>query len=137
VYRVKTEGIHNNITNGASGNSNHPSGKATITKVINGNAATTASPSGRDAMNRERPARSTQNAETKEADTMTRTKGQKRAQKDLPYLAKLYRPYSMNMSRRWIHEERILFKDIDFTSKYLLMALLLEANVHRDGRQYH
>ena len=35
-----------------------------------------------------------------------------------PELTKLYKPYSMNMSKRWNHESRILFKDLDFSSKY-------------------
>jgi hypothetical protein len=31
-------------------------------------------------------------------------------------LTKLYRPYSMNMSKKWNHEKRLLFKDMDFQS---------------------
>jgi ergosteryl-3beta-O-L-aspartate synthase len=29
----------------------------------------------------------------------------------------LYRPFSMNMSKRWNHENRQLFKDLDFASQ--------------------
>jgi hypothetical protein len=36
-----------------------------------------------------------------------------------PDLTKLYRPYSMNMSKNWNHENRILLKDIDFSSKLI------------------
>jgi hypothetical protein len=32
-------------------------------------------------------------------------------------LTKLYKPFSMNMSKSWNHENRVLFKDIDFASK--------------------
>lgn len=39
-----------------------------------------------------------------------------------PALTKLYRPYSMNMSKRWNHENRVLFKDLDFESKWHLCA---------------
>jgi len=34
-----------------------------------------------------------------------------------PDLTKLYRPCSMNMSKRWNHEHRVLFKELDFESK--------------------
>ena len=34
-----------------------------------------------------------------------------------PELTKLYKPFSMNMSKRWNHENRVLFKDMDFASK--------------------
>lgn len=37
-----------------------------------------------------------------------------------PALTKLYRPYSMNMSKRWNHENRVLFKDLDFESMFTL-----------------
>jgi hypothetical protein len=37
-----------------------------------------------------------------------------------PELTKLYKPYSMNMSKRWNHENRVLFKDLDFASKLRL-----------------
>lgn len=34
-----------------------------------------------------------------------------------PELTKLYKPYSMNMSKNWNHENRVLFKDIDWARK--------------------
>jgi hypothetical protein len=34
-----------------------------------------------------------------------------------PDLTKLYRPYRMNMSKRWTREHRVLFKELDFASK--------------------
>jgi len=40
-------------------------------------------------------------------------------------LTKLYKPYSMNMSKSWNHENRVLFKEIDFASKFLQPCLAL------------
>jgi len=37
-------------------------------------------------------------------------------------MTKLYKPFSMNQSKNWNHEPRILFKDIDFASKSPLRA---------------
>jgi hypothetical protein len=56
-------------------------------------------------------------AETKKRESMARIEDEKFIQEGPPELTKLYRPYSMNMSNRWNHENRILFKDLDLLSK--------------------
>ncbi|KAG9230888.1 hypothetical protein BJ875DRAFT_138187 [Amylocarpus encephaloides] len=53
-------------------------------------------------------------AETKKRESMARIADEKFLEEGPPMLTKLYRPYSMNMSKRWNHENRILFKDMDF-----------------------
>jgi hypothetical protein len=129
----KTEGIHSGAIAGSSSNSTPPKGN-----VINGNV------SNRGAANcnslpdstrqseeiineeRKRPCRDNEHrkAETKKRETMALIKDGKFIQEGPPELTKLYRPYSMNMSKTWSHENRILFKDIDFESKYPKMGNL-------------
>ncbi|KAG0649017.1 Aspartyl-tRNA synthetase [Hyphodiscus hymeniophilus] len=46
-----------------------------------------------------------------------------------PELTKLYKPYSMNMSKRWNHENRILFKELDF-SKHEGTVISFRARIH-------
>ncbi|KAF4616183.1 hypothetical protein G7Y89_g15224 [Cudoniella acicularis] len=53
-------------------------------------------------------------AENKKRQSMARIKDEKFLEEGPPDLTKLYRPYSMNMSKRWNHEHRVLFKDIDW-----------------------
>ncbi|EKD18052.1 uncharacterized protein L3040_004048 [Drepanopeziza brunnea f. sp. 'multigermtubi'] len=52
-------------------------------------------------------------AETRKRETMARIEDEKFLQEGPPDMTKLYRPYSMNMSKRWNHEDRLLFKDMD------------------------
>jgi hypothetical protein len=56
-----------------------------------------------------------------------------------PDLTKLYRPYSMNMSKNWNHEHRQLFKELDFESQWpppphTSQAILINC---RNGRPSH
>jgi len=57
-------------------------------------------------------------AEEKKRLTLARIESENFMQHGPPDLTKLYRPYSMNMSKNWNHENRILFKEIDFESKH-------------------
>lgn len=46
-----------------------------------------------------------------------------------PELTKLYKPFSMNMSKRWNHENRVLFKDLDF-AKHEGTVISFRARIH-------
>jgi aspartyl-tRNA synthetase len=56
--------------------------------------------------------------EEKKRQTLARIESENFIREGPPELTKLYRPYSMNMSKNWNHEHRILFKEIDFASKF-------------------
>jgi hypothetical protein len=56
-------------------------------------------------------------AENKKRESMARIDDEKFLEEGPPQLTKLYRPYSMNMSKRWNHENRLLFKNINFAGK--------------------
>ena len=56
-------------------------------------------------------------AEAKKRFTLARIESENFMREGPPDLTKLYRPYSMNMSKNRNHERRILFKEIDFQSK--------------------
>jgi hypothetical protein len=56
-------------------------------------------------------------AEAKKRATLARIESETFLKEGPPNLTKLYRPYSMNMSKNWNHEHRSLFKEIDFASK--------------------
>jgi len=45
-------------------------------------------------------------------------------------MTKLYKPFSMNQSKNWNHEPRILFKDIDFASKSPLRVSCPTIRIH-------
>jgi aspartyl-tRNA synthetase len=59
-------------------------------------------------------------AEAKKRHTLARIESENFMREGPPDLTKLYRPYSMNMSKNWNHEHRVLFKEIDFPSKSAL-----------------
>lgn len=69
----------------------------------------------RRSMDRERA-----KAETKKRESMARIEDERFLQEGPPMLTKLYRPYSMNQSKRWTHEDRVQFKNVDFESRYRL-----------------
>lgn len=56
-------------------------------------------------------------AEAKKRQSMAKIDDETFLKEGPPNLTKLYRPYSMNMSKKWNHENRILFKELDFASK--------------------
>jgi len=51
-----------------------------------------------------------------------------------PDLTKLYKPYSMNMSKSWNHEHRVLFKDLDFESWYSYLFYPAKTNFFQKWR---
>jgi hypothetical protein len=55
-------------------------------------------------------------AETRKRELIARIEDEKFIQEGPADLTKLYRPFSMNMSKRWNHEHRLLFKDLDLQS---------------------
>ena len=55
--------------------------------------------------------------EAKKRQSMRRIESEAFMRDAPPELTKLYKPFSMNMSKRWNHENRVLFKDLDFASK--------------------
>jgi len=65
----------------------------------------------RRSMNKERA-----KAETRKRELMARIEDEKFIQEGPHDLTKLYKPFSMNMSKRWNHENRLLFKDLDLQS---------------------
>ena len=54
--------------------------------------------------------------EAKKRQSMRRIESEAYMRDAPPELTKLYKPFSMNMSKRWDHEKRILFKELDFSS---------------------
>lgn len=58
-------------------------------------------------------------AEKKKRQSMAKIEDERFLKEGPPQLTKLYRPYSMNQSKRWTHEDRLLFKSIDWESKCL------------------
>jgi len=57
--------------------------------------------------------------EKKKRQSMAKIEDERFLKEGPPQLTKLYRPYSMNQSKRWTHEDRLLFKNIDWESKCL------------------
>jgi aspartyl-tRNA synthetase len=55
--------------------------------------------------------------ETKKRESMARIEDERFLKEGPPALTKLYRPYSMNQSKRWTHEDRLLFKNLDWESR--------------------
>jgi len=108
----KYEGINE------SGTDTPPNGKTngTSTPLSNGESKRQS----REVIEAERTKRSKDRerakAETKKLETMARIEDERFLQEGPPMLTKLYRPYSMNQSKRWTHEDRLLFKNIDFES---------------------
>jgi hypothetical protein len=122
----KTEGIHSDVTTGSSSNTTPPNGNVTNGNVANRHATNENSPvnsryRSRENMEEEkkRPSmdKEHQEVEMKKRGTMTLVEDEKFIQECPPELSELCRPYSMNMSKKLSHENRILFKDIDFESK--------------------
>lgn len=75
----------------------------------------------REIIDRERVRRSMDAARTKadnkKREAMARMNDERFLAEGPPELTKLYKPLSMNMSKRWDHEARVRFADLDFASK--------------------
>jgi hypothetical protein len=76
----------------------------------------------REILNQERKRRSMDKerlkAETKKRESMAKIEDERFIQEGPPELTKLYRPYSMNMSKRWNAEDRLLFKNINWEGSF-------------------
>lgn len=57
-------------------------------------------------------------AENKKRESMARIEDEQFLREGPPALTKLYKPFSMNMSKRWDQEKRILFKELDFKREF-------------------
>lgn len=110
----KTEGINGN-QNGSAPDSGKGSG--TSTPRLNGDSKRQS----KEIIAAERTRRSVDKervkAETKKRESMARIEDERFLEEGPAFLTKLYRPYSMNMSKRWNHEHRQLFKEIDWKSR--------------------
>lgn len=62
-------------------------------------------------------------AENKKRESMARIEDERFLQEGPPQLTKLYRPYSMIMSKRWNSDDRLLFKNIKWEGKWNMLAL--------------
>ena len=58
-------------------------------------------------------------AEMRKRETLARIEDEKFLEEGPPDMTRLYKPFSMNMSKNWNHENRILFKNLDFESTFL------------------
>jgi hypothetical protein len=57
--------------------------------------------------------------EEKKRQQLARIESARFMEEGPPELTKLYRPFSMNMSKRWDHDPRLLFKDLNFESVFI------------------
>ena len=124
VVPSKTEGISSTT---GSGTDTPPNGEKTNGEKTNGATGKLNGDSkrqSREAIQAERARRSMDKervkTETKKRETMARIEDERFLKEGPPMLTKLYRPYSMNQSKRWTHEDRLLFKNINWEGKYFL-----------------
>jgi aspartyl-tRNA synthetase len=111
----KTEGVSSGSSaNGANTPLNNGNG--------NGNTATESKRQSREIIAADKKRRSMDKARTKaenkKRESMARIEDEQFLREGPPALTKLYKPFSMNMSKRWDQEKRILFKELDFKSKF-------------------
>lgn len=64
-------------------------------------------------------------AENKKRESMAKIEDDKFLQEGPSDLTKLYRPYSMNMSKRWNHENRIKLNELDFPSRWIIKLQII------------
>lgn len=57
-------------------------------------------------------------AENKKKQSLAKIEDERFLREGPPSLTKLYKPYSMNMSKRWDQEKRLLFKELDWKSMF-------------------
>jgi len=106
----KTNGSSTPITNGTSSPKLNGDSKRQSRESIQAERA-------KKSMDRERAKN-----EKKKRESMARIEDERFLQEGPPALTKLYRPYSMNQSKRWTHEDRLLFKNLDWESKCPFLA---------------
>jgi hypothetical protein len=85
-----------------------------IMAPLNGNSVRQSSENVRADKQRRSLDRARVKAENKKRESMARIDDEKFLEEGPPELTKLYRPYSMNQSKRWNHENRVLFKEMNF-----------------------
>jgi ergosteryl-3beta-O-L-aspartate synthase len=118
----KVEGINSSTGSGTDSPNGKPNGASTpvtngtSTPKLNGDSKRQSREAilaerARKSMDRERA-----KVETKKRESMARIEDERFLQEGPPSLTKLYRPYSMNQSKRWTHEDRLLFKNLDWES---------------------
>ena len=119
----KAEGLDTPVKNGSTTTSSLTNGKRGIG---NGTPNGTTTPTddkrkSREVLREERVRKSMDKerskAEARKRQSMRRIESEAFMRDAPPELTKLYKPYSMNMSKRWNHENRVLFKELDFESK--------------------
>jgi aspartyl-tRNA synthetase len=118
----KVEGVNSSTGSGTDSPNAKPNGASTpitsgtSTPRLNGDSKRQSreviqAERARKSMDRERA-----KVETKKRESMARIEDERFLQEGPPSLTKLYRPYSMNQSKRWTHEDRLLFKNLDWES---------------------
>jgi hypothetical protein len=115
----KFEGINSNAGSGTDTPPTNGNTNGTSTPRLNGDSKRQS----REVIEAERVRRSLDKerlkTEKKKAQSMAKIEDERFLKEGPPQLTKLYRPYSMNQSKRWTHEDRLLFKNIDWESKCL------------------
>jgi hypothetical protein len=115
---TKTDGASGSSTPLSATENGAGNGRGNVIPPLNGNS--TSQRQSQDYVRADKQRRSLDKArikaENKKRESMARIDDEKFLEEGPPELTKLYRPYSMNMSKRWNHENRVLFKDMDFES---------------------
>lgn len=96
----------------------HTNGEA----IVTGNTPDGSRRQSREIITQERQRRSIDKqrtkAETRKRESMARIEDEKFLEEGPEDMTKLYRPFSMNQSKRRPNENRALFKDLDFASMF-------------------
>ncbi len=119
----KVEGLNSNTGSGTDSPPTNGATKGTTngtsTPKLNGDSKRQS----REVIQAERARRSLDRerlkTENKKRESMARIEDERFLKEGPPSLTKLYRPYSMNQSKRWTHEDRLLFKNLDWESECL------------------
>ncbi|TVY24926.1 Aspartate--tRNA ligase, cytoplasmic [Lachnellula hyalina] len=116
-------GSSNNSSDSIPGKEDGVSGSSTPNNAINGTSTPignvdTPPGSKRQSLDTDRKRASVDKlrtkAENKKRQSLARIEDERFLKEGPPQLTKLYKPFSMNMSKRWDQEKRQLFKELDF-----------------------
>lgn len=119
-------GSSNNSSDSIPGKEDGVSGSSTPNNAINGTSTPignvdTPPGSKRQSLDTDRKRASVDKlrtkAENKKRQSLARIEDERFLKEGPPQLTKLYKPFSMNMSKRWDQEKRQLFKELDFKRK--------------------
>ncbi|TVY55656.1 Aspartate--tRNA ligase, cytoplasmic [Lachnellula cervina] len=117
---------HNNSSDSIPGKEEGISGSSTPTNAVGGSSTPIANvdtPPGskRQSLDSDRKRVSVDKArikaENKKRQSLARIEDERFLKEGPPQLTKLYKPFSMNMSKKWDQEKRQLFKELDFKRK--------------------